>query len=241
MIDLTLLTAWRAWHNRNEITHDKPLPSVESSKRFLCSYLQILRNSDVSTDVIFKGKQLVITAVPVSLPARPPKPLGKPWSPPPAGWAKLSIDGSFKAEDGTAGCGMMLRGDAGQIIFSACRFLPRCVEAVEAELWACREGLELAMEHSMLPIIVESDCSLVISAAMDKTMDRSPYLNIISDIKLLARQSRFCKFVKVDRSEVRASHFLANLARVENRTEFWFGSSPDFQELNHELAVTLAS
>jgi hypothetical protein len=93
----------------------------------------------------------------------------------------------------------------------------------------------------MLPIIVESDCSLVISAAMDKTMDRSPYLNIISDIKLLARQSRFCKFVKVDRSEVRASHFLANLARVENRTEFWFGSSPDFQELNHELVVTLAS
>jgi hypothetical protein len=56
--DNTLLVAWRAWHARNEITHDKPLPSVEGSKRFLCSYAKTLRDiKELSTEQILKGKQ----------------------------------------------------------------------------------------------------------------------------------------------------------------------------------------
>jgi hypothetical protein len=35
MIDATLLVAWRIWFARNEATHDKPLPSCDSSRRFL--------------------------------------------------------------------------------------------------------------------------------------------------------------------------------------------------------------
>jgi hypothetical protein len=64
------------------------------------------------------------------------------------------------------------------------------------------EGLELSLVQSDLPIIVKSDCSQVVAAAHEKTGDRSPYLNIISDIKLLASQSRVYNFVKVDRLEV---------------------------------------
>jgi hypothetical protein len=59
------------------------------------------------------------------------------------GWVKL---GSFGTKEGTTGCGMVLRDDQGDIIFSACRFLPRCVKVVEAKLLACREGLEPALE-----------------------------------------------------------------------------------------------
>jgi ribonuclease HI len=81
------------------------------------------------------------------------------WSIPPTGWVKLSIDGSYKPDDGSAGCGMVLRDENGHVIFLACRYVPRCIEAVEAELWACHEGLELALERSQLPIIVESDCT----------------------------------------------------------------------------------
>ena len=139
-------------------------------------------------------------------------------------------------EEGTTGCGMVLRGADGNIIVSACRFLPRCVEAVEAELWACKEGLELALEHSPLPVIVESDCSQVIRVASEKSLDRSPFLNIISDIRFLSNQDRVCKFVKVDRSEVRISHCLANLARA---AVVWPGSGSDvvIQELQLELSV----
>jgi ribonuclease HI len=234
MIDAVLLVAWRAWHNRNEVTHEKPLPSVESSKRFLCGYLKILRNSDVPREAIIKGKQLIVDTVSAVQHERPMKPPGKIWSKPPDGWVKLTVDGSFEMDEGTAGCGMVLRGADGNIIVSACRFLPRCVEVVEAELWACKEGLDLALEHSPLPVIVESDCFQVIRVASEKSLDRSPFLNIISDIRFLSNQDRVCKFVKVDRSEVRISHCLA-----EKRTVVWPGSGPDvvIQELQLELSV----
>jgi hypothetical protein len=134
---------------------------------------------------------------------------------------------------------MILRDDQGNIIFSACRFLLRCVEAVEAELLACRDGLEIALENSHLPIIIEPDCVRVVSASMEKITDRSLYFNIISGIRLLANCDRLCKFVKVDRLEVRVSHCLANFARTDHIRDVWHGSGPDFvfQEFDRELLV----
>ena len=66
-------------------------------------------------------------------------------------------------------------------------------------------------------------------------------------LKLSLRYSAFslkrvCTFVKVDRSEVRASHCLANLTRAEHRTEFWLGSGPEVvQALDRKLLVATSS
>jgi ribonuclease HI len=101
---------------------------------------------------------LALSTVSAALPHQPPKPPDKFWAKPPVGPVKLSTDGSFGTKEGRPGCAMVLRDDQLNIIFSACRFLPRCVEAGEAELLACREGLELALQNSNLPIIIESNC-----------------------------------------------------------------------------------
>ena len=58
-------------------------------------------------------------------------------------------------------------------------------EPLEAELCSCLEGMELAVQHSQLPIIIKSDCSQLVSAVGEKSQDRSWFMHIISEIKLL--------------------------------------------------------
>jgi ribonuclease HI len=53
---------------------------------------------------------------------------------------ELNVDGSFLAEAGSGGAEMVLQDDKGDIIFSSCRFLPHCSNALEAEIIACMEG-----------------------------------------------------------------------------------------------------
>jgi hypothetical protein len=96
LVDTTHLVAWRAWHERNEATHDKPLPSTEGSCRFLCGYLKLRKNVEtVSTYTILKGKQPSMETAAASV-ARQwnKKPQDKPWLIPPTGLVKLNLDGS---------------------------------------------------------------------------------------------------------------------------------------------------
>jgi ribonuclease HI len=234
MIDHNLLVTWSSWYERNEITHEKPIPSIEGSKRFLYSYTKILDSiRDTPTDKILQGKQPVLVGAAPCAKRKVRKPSVKPWVRPPSGWVKLTIDVSYKRDNGYAGTGIVLRDDAGAVIFLSCRYLPACEEALEAEVVACSEGLELALQHSHFPIIIESDCSQLISAIISKVRDRSSHLHIISEIQVIARSSGYCNFVKVDRSQVRISHCLANRARVENLTMFWLGLVPEL--LRREL------
>ena len=85
------------------------------------------------------------------------------WTPPESGWTKLNTDGSFIPSTGMAGGGMILRDAHGDIIYSACREIRICDNALDAELAACREGLELALHRTVLPILVELDSTEAVS------------------------------------------------------------------------------
>ena len=111
----------------------------------------------------------------------------KKWAKPSPGWVKLNCDGSFKIEDGTAGAGMILRDEEGQIVFSSCRQLFQCSDPLEAEAKVCHEGLMLALRWSSKPIQVELDCSDLIEAIKEKQQNRSSILHFISEIKELVQ------------------------------------------------------
>jgi ribonuclease HI len=178
----------------------------------------------MSTEEILKGKKPVggKTTDTTQHWTAPP---AKRWQRPIPGWVKLNIDGSVKLEDGTAGSGMVLRDETGQVIFCACRQLLGCDDPYESEVKACEEGLRLALQLTTKPIIVETDCSNLIMAATGKSQLSS---------------TRQISFVKADRLQNRVSHGLANFARSEARTMVWLGSGPDcvVQELNLDLDVT---
>mgnify|MGYP000988840899 CR=1 FL=1 len=139
--------------------------------------------------------------------------------PPKQGWVKLNTDGSFAESDG-AGAGMILRDSAGAIIFSACRTLFSCRDALEAELGACMEGLSFAIQRSDQPIEVELDSSNAVSMISCEETDRSVYAPLVGEIKHLLSLRKFC-ITHVPRSQNKASDKLASFARSEGRTITW--------------------
>uniref|UniRef100_A0ACD5ZXV3 Uncharacterized protein n=1 Tax=Avena sativa TaxID=4498 RepID=A0ACD5ZXV3_AVESA len=108
----------------------------------------------------------------------------------------------------------------------ACTHLVNCQGPLGAEIWACLEVLQSALQFSQLPIIVESDSALLIEALNSSNQDRSPFVHLITEIKSLASIDRECLFVKVGREQVRVSDSLANFARVQGRTMTWLRSRP---------------
>jgi hypothetical protein len=89
---------------RNEVVHGKQAPPIDVSCRFLCNYI------DYSTMIKYhpqadhvKGKSPATSPLPgrsvVERESAAPAP--RSWSPPPADWVKLNIDGSYQPETRT--------------------------------------------------------------------------------------------------------------------------------------------
>jgi hypothetical protein len=114
-----------------------------------------------------------------------------------------------------------------------------CSGPLEAEILACLEGLELALIRCQLPIIVETDCSQLVVAAKAHSQDRSPLVHLVSDLRVLFSHERISDIVEVERSQVRVSHNLATMARVDCCTVIWLGSGPDviLQEFQQDRLV----
>jgi hypothetical protein len=158
----TLMTLWRIWHDHNEITHDKPLPSIEGSRRFLVSYLNsLLLIKQYPDGVMEKGKMVIEGEFGFQKKKEHRTDQDqhvRKWTKPGQGQAKLNTDGAFKPGE-EAGLGMILRDHEGEVIFLACRAVAFCTDATEVELMAIEEGLKLALQWTALPFVVETDCA----------------------------------------------------------------------------------
>jgi ribonuclease HI len=217
-----LMTLWRVWHVHNEITHQKKPAPVEASRRFLMSYVE--QNQVVDTD---KGKQSVdygrgFGKKKQATEERPH--IKQKWKPPDAGLAKLNVDGAFST-DGRAGVGMILRRSDGSVIVAACRSLPSCADALEEEIVAIDEGLNLAMVWEPGAIAVETDSAVALKLISESTPNLSRYAMRVSSIREKLKE-RVIGLCKVSREANGASHSLASLGRVHERTSVWLQNYP---------------
>lgn len=109
---------------------------------------------------------------------------------------------------------MILRDERGAIIYSACRELCTCDSGLEAELAACREGLDLALHRTNKPIMVELDSAEAVSMLTAHSTDRSQHRTLIEEIrKLAANDAREISFTHCSRSQNKVSHELIWLLR----------------------------
>ncbi|KAG8382401.1 hypothetical protein BUALT_Bualt05G0073500 [Buddleja alternifolia] len=89
---------------------------------------------------------------------------GKPetsWNSPPKGWVKLNTDGSFWSTTNRATAGGLLRNDMGHWLWGFSRNLGQNSITL-AELTGIRDGLNIAWEHRVEKIIIESDSEVAI-------------------------------------------------------------------------------
>ena len=121
---------------------------------------------------------------------------------------------------------MVLRGEYGELIFSACRFLDVCTGPLQAELEACREGILQTRHFSDRPCVVEMDSCEAVNRIHRGEMDRSPDTFVIEEIKELLASSAPMHLVVISRDINGVSHTLANFGRVQGRTMTWIKSGP---------------
>ncbi|KAF8779228.1 hypothetical protein HU200_002906 [Digitaria exilis] len=102
-------------------------------------------------------------------------------SPPPEGWIKLNVDGSFVEATGDAGVGVIARNCKGEVLFTAWRVIFQCANAAEAEARACMEGVRLATQWAQGSVIIESDCARMVKALASNKEDRSDVCFVIAE------------------------------------------------------------
>jgi hypothetical protein len=218
-----LMVLWRVWHIHNELTHDKRPAPLEASKRFLMGYVKSLllieQHQYIDTE---KGKQSIDEIKGFSkkgkrIENRPH--IKQKWKPPDEGGTKLNVDGAF-SHDGRAGTGMILRHSDGSVIFAACRQLRVCTDALEAELAAIEEGLALTLGWEAGAVVLETDSAEAIKLIAEGTPNLSQHAMRIKIIRERIRETEVV-LCKVSRDANGASHGLAQLGRVNGRTDVW--------------------
>ncbi|KAF7111673.1 LOW QUALITY PROTEIN: hypothetical protein CFC21_111655 [Triticum aestivum] len=86
------------------------------------------------------------------------------------------------------------------------------------------QGLTLAIQHSHLPVVVQTDSSEALSCLTNDALLRSAYGQIVLEIKDLLGSREFFP-QKISRFQNRVAQ-LAKYSRTERATAVWLGSVP---------------
>ncbi|XBH74149.1 hypothetical protein VPH35_101154 [Triticum aestivum] len=87
------------------------------------------------------------------------------------------------------------------------------------------QGMALTIQHCELPIMVQSDSSMAISALSGDSLTRSAYGYIVAEIRHLIVDRGFIP-MKISRLQNRVADRLARYSRTESTTAVWLGRGP---------------
>ncbi|XBH98355.1 hypothetical protein VPH35_127881 [Triticum aestivum] len=87
------------------------------------------------------------------------------------------------------------------------------------------QGLALAIQHSDLPVVVQSDSAEALSSLTNDALRRSAYGQIVMEIKALLGTREFFP-QKITRLQNRVADRLAKYSRTERAMAVWLNSVP---------------
>lgn len=121
------------------------------------------------------------------------------WGKPPPNTIKLNMDGAALPNPGRAAGGGVFRDSSGCWISGFCRNIG-FASSLEAELWALRDGLSIAVEKQVPNLEVEIDCSVALNLFHFKELCSSHFLfSLVSDCRNLASMIPRCSIKHIFR------------------------------------------
>ncbi|XBI23932.1 hypothetical protein VPH35_049089 [Triticum aestivum] len=87
------------------------------------------------------------------------------------------------------------------------------------------QGMALTINHTTLPVVVQSDSSKALASLSNNALVRSAYDHLVLEIKDLISSREFLP-QKIHRSQNRVADRLANYSRSERTTDVWLNSVP---------------
>lgn len=153
------------------------------------------------------------------------------WTPPPIGYVKVNVDGSFLENCSRMGAGGILRDHTGGWI-AGFSYPQTGGDALLAELLAIQRGLELCHTKGFEQIICESDSLEAVQLfSMDSTHALHSYASLILQISEALQRTRTISLSHVPRDHNRCADFLANEGSRSMADMLWDHPPPGLESL----------
>ena len=126
----------------------------------------------------------------------------------------------------TSSVGVIIRNERGQVMATLSSKGLAVTNSEEAEVLACRQAMEFALDAGFSNLIMEGDNSNVMRSIVSAQTDWSRLGNLYDDIRCLAGRLRHVEFRGIRRTANGVAHSLARFARNLSEDIFWLEDSP---------------
>ncbi|KAA3455898.1 reverse transcriptase [Gossypium australe] len=151
---------------------------------------------------------------------------------------KINVDGAFDSHNNISASGVVVRDNEGSVLLSWSKIHKGVHSAFEAEAVACREAVQIGVEHGWPKIIIEGDSLTIIKKCQNQDRDRSMLGAYIQDIQMMVSSSRKFVFKHVPRLANILAHSIATQALRRSGGAYQGRSGPEqteYQRLRETL------
>uniref|UniRef100_A0A0A9D8Q3 RNase H type-1 domain-containing protein n=1 Tax=Arundo donax TaxID=35708 RepID=A0A0A9D8Q3_ARUDO len=137
------------------------------------------------------------------------------WSKPAVDILKINCDASFNPITNAGGWGFAIRDSDGDVIIAGRGRINHLIDAFQAEVIACLQGIQTAIEFGIVHVELETDALGVQEAVNSDDFDQSMAGGLISELKSLIMSNFItCSVKYVPRGGNKVAHSLATLGSV---------------------------
>ncbi|GLT84201.1 hypothetical protein SLE2022_024470 [Rubroshorea leprosula] len=198
---------WGIWLHRNQLIHSThPYPIISASK------LIVERAAEYYSTVPYKRQNQRPTSM-------------YKWIKPPPSFLKLNTDGSAIDNPGKVARGGLIRDSWGNWILGFSRRIGWS-SILLAELWAIRDGLQLAVSRNLSHLLIETDSLTAVNLLSKEPIENHPLSSLVFDCRDLLRCTPHVKISHAMRESNMAADILAKVGHGMSEDFVVFESIP---------------